>query len=587
MSGAVSQVEVAHQDAPGRTPNGLFLLRGFDYVAVPDLKMQTWARKIAEPTDKRKRAMLYLDFRFEDLNGQLIVIGWSEMPGAMPQLSVQGVYDREPVFVDRYCRADLGSGAPLAFVAIFAPSGSGVPGAVPEMALQLAGQSCPLPDRGFLALAQTGVKEAFDRVLLLVASGRVTLTADAAGTAVVRRRMAEYPVGKLEAPGFALAVDSGVVSADGAGMLYGWFMADRRTATCKLYGLKVCDNVMAGLRIFADQIERPDLGGFKGRYDFTGRDGFVACSVKTGAHGVAGETQLILAIDLGPVTQIIVAPAQPGGADLVGQTLAAMHHALKRADHRRDLIAGVLGQIAVGDLEPSAAVFGPVGAGGTVVIADVDVHGDFVGDLCLAIYREDLSVGRIVLLVDRNDSAAFQAIDRTLAELADFPTELQISYVERGTLGQCLTSLLAEGFTRLVFSRASVLFHLLDRDADLLAWAAAAPTAQILVFSPLAERIGAVAAQHSAGYQPVVVSAPLAALHDALGRVPCVFMTEEAMLKYITARLPGCFQRRLAPEEGLLLGQDGAHNALLVSGQNAYTVDSLILSMICSVGKQP
>ncbi len=531
--------------------------------------------------------MLYLDFRFEDLNGQLVVIGWSEMPGVVPQLDAQAAYDRVPVFVDRYSRADLGTAAALAFVAIFAPTGAGPVGEVPEMALEAGGRSCPLPpyDRGFLALAQTGVKEAFDRVLLLVAQGRVTLAADGAATAVVRRRLGDYPAGKLEEASFAVAVDRGVVSADGAGMLYGWFMANLGKGACHLHGLKVSDNVMAALRIFGGQIERPDLAGFAARYDYTGRDGFVAATVQAGAvGGAAGETQLVLAVDMGPATQIIVAQAVPGGADLVGQTLAALHHALKRPDHRRALISGVLGEVGSADLDPAAALFSSVGVGRSAMIVDVELHGEFVGDLCLALQREDLSIDRIVLMVDPNDSAAFQAMDRTRAELGDLGADLQISFVERGSLDACLQGLRDDGFARVVFGRASVLFHLIDRCALVLAQAVQAGRAQAVVFSPLAERVGVVAAELTLGYQPLVLTGPLGAVVQALGRVPPVFVTDEARFKYITARLPHCFQRRLAADEGLVLGQDGKHNALLVAGQNAYTVDSLILLMLPDAG---
>lgn len=530
--------------------------------------------------------MLYIDFWFEDLNGQLVVVGWSQVPGIVPQLAGQTPYDATPRLVDRYARADLGTQAALAFVAIFGRSLSASAGHAGDLTLEANGHgvALPAPGRGLQALAETGVKEAYERVLLLMAAGHIAMVPDAACAAVIKRRMGDYPSGKVEASEFGLAVDQGVVSADGTGLLYGWFLMNRRYSTAKLYGFRLTGAGISRLRIFEGQIDRADLAGYKTQYSFTGRDGFAAATLEAVPEGAAGDTQLYLVVDLGATTAIVQAPTQAGSTELVGQAFAFTHHALKRSDHRRELTDGFLGRLKAGSFDDLAPGFATFGEGPAVMIVDVDLHGQFVSDLCLALYRQALALDRILLMVDQNDNAAFQSIDRIVAELAEFPGAVEIGFVDRGALGASLAAVQDEGFARVIFARASILFHMVDRAPDLLAQVVEAPSAEIVVFSTLAHQVGVAAAEARVGYQPLILSAPLPSVAAALGRMPDVLVTEEALFKYITARLPQAFIRRLAPDEGLMLGSDGKHNALLVSGQNAYNVDSLILSMMAKSG---
>lgn len=463
-----------------------------------------------------------LDFCFMDDARIVAITGWSTEPRPDLQLYVDDHVLR-PLLVSRHLRRDLRSAEPMGLVALFDLSGLDLDPTQATIHLSSDQDFKEIDgyrlDEDLCRLVEIGVDEVFFAVLRLFAAKKVRFAEGAILRAISGRTRA-LPSAPRETENFVLAVDRCQGTDSGQGLVIGWFIAasGHRDPLC---ALAIEDQMIVPVDLQLGSMARPDLAGYAGRYDFTGRDGYGG-----GWHfprPPSGPVRLLLMIPGEPfLPGVLVQVEQARPAELAHHVTAALleiEDVNARLGLRRAILPSALRIPVLPEIETETS-------GDVLLLLDHDLTDSDLRDVlrCLAphlhaplrlhLLRPDLSAA----LQNAIEAASRDMGTRVVLEAAD------LSIVRPKTLPG-----------RVIFARSAALFQL-----DPAVLLAPQTCAQVLLIDPIgtvmAEAVASVE-RFSRDQLPFALAVEGAMFFDMLDQIPDYFLTQEARLRLLVGAL--------------------------------------------------
>ncbi|MDS9466198.1 hypothetical protein RGQ15_01210 [Paracoccus sp. MBLB3053] len=468
---------------------------------------------------------LNTDFCFADANGTLVVAGWSSEQSLDLELYADDTRFK-PEIVTRHTRRDLRSAEPMGFLAIF--NLSAVDNSVDGTLHLKTGHEFSeiTPERLItdeMRLIEIGVDEAFFAYLRVLATGRLNLPiGEVAQAAANRLRFA--PLLPRESEDFALGVDRGVVTADGQGIVSGWYLGASGLRE-PLRALAIDENQICSIDLLANSLPREDLQAYSPRYRYSGMDGF--CGAFVLPNPARGPLKLLLIIpgqDAAAGVVVVADPVQP--AELAS-AISEAGQALPDPALQRRFRGAMLGSLAPWKAPQDA----PLSRAGKVsLVLDHDLADSDLRDI---LRRIGAAVARPVDLFLLRSTLTAELSEAIGGASREMEHGLQL----QGVAMQFEPASHAGDF--LLFGRSSTFFLLEPEDMVFDAAADRQPV-HVTVLDP----IGSLTGEQSPSPErfardllPFAISGPTSTLLSLLELAPREFLTEEARLRYLAERL--------------------------------------------------